>query len=110
MRKNNSVLVLFIFVMFVSMILGIVFADNEEDYITYDDKITCDSTLYIAPEYTTIYENDVINVDVGCDGDCNFVQSNEEFFEITFDNNIFDLDLSEIKSVREGIEYLKYAF
>ena len=102
-------MVLFIFVMFVSMILGIVFADNEEDYITYDDKITCDSTLYIAPEYTTIYENDVINVDVGCDGDCNFNKNTKKTFDITFDKNIFELDINSIKSIRKGIEYLDFS-
>ena len=109
MRKSNSALVLFIFVMFVSMILGLVFADNEND--SDDWRYVCEDNgvIYIDPEYTTIYENDVINVDVGCDGDCNFNKNTKKTFDITFDKNIFELDINSIKSVRKGIEYLDFS-
>lgn len=65
MRKENSALVLFVFVLLVSMILGIVFADNDEETSEYEDFLRDYEKVLIEPDYTTVYENDSINFDIG---------------------------------------------
>ena len=109
MRKSNSALVLFIFVMFVSMVLGIVFADNEEsDENDYESFSIEEKNIYqkvlIEPEYTTLYENDEMNIELGF----NETPSSEKIpFYIEFDNTVFDVDLTNM-IIADGYKYIKH--
>lgn len=103
MRKDNSALVLFVFVLLVGMILGVVFADNDEEMSEYEDFLRDYEKVLIEPDYTTVYENDSINFDIGF----NEFSLNEKPFFIEFDKNVFELDLSNIKGIN-GYIYKKY--
>ena len=64
MRKDNSALVLFVFVLLVSMILIVAFADNDEEMSEYEGFLHDYEKVLIEPDYTTVYENDSINFDI----------------------------------------------
>ena len=63
MKKNNSALVMFMFVMIVSMILGVVFADEENinTSINLNDIISNDED---NKENNNEVDNDEINEDI----------------------------------------------
>ena len=85
MRKNNLMVILLLITMVVTVVLNVSYADYEEDYI----YPKCPSGLYVDPEYTTIYENDTINVNLGCDGDCNFKIGESKTVEPGFHKLVF---------------------
>ena len=95
MRKDNSALALFLFILLVSLILGFAFADNDKEMSEYEGFLRDYEKVLIEPDYTTVYENDSINFDIGF----NEFSLNEKPFFIEFDKNVFELDLSNIKGI-----------
>ncbi len=109
MRKNNLMVILLLITMVVTVVLNVSYADYEEEvYADEYDESESDQELYekvlIEPEYTTIYENDEMNIEIGF----NETPSSEKTpFYIEFDNTIFNIDLSNMVTA-DGYKYIKH--
>ena len=102
MRKNNLMVILLLITMVVTVVLNVSYADYEE----YEESNEFEflKKVLIEPEYTTIYEDDEINIEVGFN---EYPSADYNSFYIEFDSNIFELDLSAM-TTNNGYKYIDY--